>query len=376
MRKILASLFWAIIFIGLACDNGPNVIDSEAAKVIEGRITNVGSRSSYYGPNEPELEGIVWNGFPTPSNWGNIAYNIVDEFVGNHADTTYKNDTTGDGAITKVVDSIYEVVPTMVWIVGGIGGNGKTDKEGYCMLEFPPPVGKSESDYKNIKFRYDFDYHEAFLNHFDTLGIKVFLQVEAGMANMDTLVHLVMRQYKHHESVIGFGADIEWYPSPLDANGNYVGDTSAMTEEWETAVTNSYVNITSDEIAHIDSLVKNYNPEYRIFVKHWEERNCGNEPVSDVVYINDAQGMSFNSLVTDFARWADIFSPNDVGFQIGYGNDYDWWIKLNNPIQDIGEAIFNEIHKRNSKQNVHMYWVDFSLHYQILGLYEDHPKAK
>lgn len=365
----------ASVLIFIACDNASNVLDSSGVVKIEGKITNAGARSSYYGPKDP-ADPNNWGYFPSVDNWGNIAYNIVDEFKPTNSDTIYKNDTSNDGTVTKVIDSIHTVIPTMVWIVGGIGGQGKAQKEGYCMLEFPVPDGKSESDYENVVFKYDYDYHEPFLNHFDTIGVKVFLQVEAGMANMDTLVHLVMRQYKHHECVIGFGADIEWYPSPLDSDGNYVGDTSGMTEDWETAVTNAWVPISSEEVAHIDSLVKTYNPKYRIFVKHWEESICGGEPVSDVVYINDAQGMSFYSLVEDFRKWADIFEPNDVGFQIGYGNDYDWWILLDNPIEEVGSAIFNSIHKKNPMQNVHMYWVDFSLHYDKLGLYNDHPDAE
>lgn len=373
MKRVL--LLFVLIFI--ACDP-PEVIDSgDVIEPLEGRITNAGARSSYYGTSKPQNYPGVWNGFPASVDWGNIAYNIKDRFVAQHTDTTFKNDTASDGTVIKVVDSIYTVTPTMVWIVGGIGGNGKDEKEGYCMLEFPVPAGKSEDNYENIVFRYDYDYHEQFLNHFDSIGIKVFLQVEAGMANMDTLVNLVLRQYSHHESVIGFGADIEWYPSPLDVQGNFVGDTAGKVEAWDKAVTNERVAITPTEVAHLDSLVKTYNPYYKLFVKHWETDICGGRPVSDVVYINDAQGMgSLAVLVNDFKKWASIFSPNDVGFQIGYGGDYEWWNLMDEPIKKVGEDIFKAIHKQNEMQNVHMYWVDFSLHYEKLGLYNDHPDAK
>lgn len=348
--KKLGLIFCCIMaLIILACDNTQTVVDTDGFFEIDGKITNAGSRSSYYGPKTPDNYTGVWSGFPTPVDWGNIGYNLVDEYVVKHSDTLYKNDTSGDGTVTKVIDSINTVTPTMVWIVGGIGSSD-------CKLEFPPPSGKTESDYENIKFVYDYDYHEPFLNHFDSLGIKVFLQVEAGMANMDTLIKLVMDRYSDHECVIGFGADVEWYPSQGETNSNVVASAQQI-ELW-------------------DSHVKTYDPSYRIFVKHWEERICGGTPVSDVIYINDAQGMSFGSLVDDFAKWADVFYPNDVGFQIGYPNDYDWWINLDNPIQAVGEAIFDEIHKKRPKQNVHMYWVDFSLHYSKLGLYNTNSKIK
>ncbi len=270
-----------------------NVVDS--GTVAKGP-RYVGTRSSYYG----------FNTFPTPEQIGKVFLNMSEMIPGS--------------------------TPSSVWIVGGISGSR-------CRLEFP----SDGNEYDNISFFSNLDKHEEYLTEFDRIGAKVFLQVEAGMANMEDLIKLVMERYKHHPSVIGFGADIEWYPSEGTTNGVDGGLN---------------VKLTNSELKKWDDLVKSYNPSYRIFVKHWLKDYCGEGPVSDVIYIDDSQNVSpMETLISEFRDWADYFKPNDVGFQIGYPNDTTWWRAMDDPIREITQAIDDSI----TDQINHIYWVDFTI---------------
>lgn len=290
-----------ILVLALAFITGFTLIscsDDETAETEEIKgYRYIGSRSSHYG----------FKPFPEATDVAGLYNNMANKFHGG--------------------------VPSAVWIVGGIDGKN-------CSLEFPKPRGTS---YENISF-WGSDKHEAYLTEFDKRGVKVFLQVEAGMANMETLIKLVLDQYGHHPSVAGFGVDIEWYPSEGSTNG----DPDGLS-----------VKLDTTELRKWDNLVKSYNPEYRVFVKHWIPDYCGIAPISDVIYINDTQGYpSKNHLVAQFKLWADHFYPNELGFQIGYPNDTTWWTLLDDPLLDIANTIDNTIKDQVS----HLFWVDFTIH--------------
>lgn len=217
--------------------------------------------------------------------------------------------------------------PCAIWIVG------KFERNKACHLFFPSD-GKS---YTNIEFE-DVDTHERFLSHFDDVGIKVFLQVEPASADMLTLIDLVLNRYKHHPCVIGFGVDVEWHRESENPEwGVPVNDQQA--EEWEKSV-------------------KAHNPQYRLFLKHWDRKWMPENYRGDIVFVDDSQILEdLDALVDEFATsWSPYFYPNMVFFQIGYPSDKPWWQNLDNPPADIGLAIARQI-----KQDCGIFWVDFTL---------------
>lgn len=292
----------ATLFIGCTGDPIPvdepcDTCDTGSGEPSGGSVVYSGIRSSYYG----------FDNFPTPEEAVKVMTNIANKIGG---------------------------TPSSVWIVGGIHDTN-------CGLEFPNPTNK---EYENITFR-DYDKHESYLTAFDNAGIKVFLQVEAGMANIFDLIDLVMAQYGHHKSVVGFGVDVEWYPSNGITNGVSGGINQKLTDT---------------HLKEIDDYIKKKNKDHRVFVKHWVADYCGSKPVSDVIYINDSQGFGgnqLNNMTSEFKKWADYFAPCDVGFQIGYPNDQSWWSAMSDPIQEINDAIKDRI----TSQKVHIYWVDFTI---------------
>ena len=218
--------------------------------------------------------------------------------------------------------------PCSIWIVGVMGSNSQT-----CELEFP-------SDGKNnphVIFRNN-DKHERFLDFFDENNIKVFLQVEPASASVPGLIDLVLKRYGHHKCVIGLGIDVEWYRvSEYPEWGMPVEDDTAKV--WE-------------------SLVKSYNSNYKLFLKHWDRGWMPPNFRGDIVFVDDSQGFSgLNGMVDEFTSyWAKHFNPNMVLFQYGYEWDKPWWKKFDNPPKKIGDALAAKV-----TQNCGMFWVDFTL---------------
>jgi len=217
--------------------------------------------------------------------------------------------------------------PCAIWIVGEL----QHPKD--CRLYFPG----DEKQYPYIQFETT-DKHEKYLNFFDLVGIKVFLQVEPAQADVITLIDLVLERYKHHECVIGFGVDVEWYREFENPEwGIQVDDASAR--QWE-------------------ERVKLHNPQYRLFLKHWDRNWMPETYRGDIIFVDDSQIFKeFDAMVEEFVNhWANYFRPNTVFFQIGYKSDRTWWKQLNNPPKTIGDAIRNRI-----EQDCGIFWVDFTL---------------
>jgi hypothetical protein len=252
----------------------------------------VGVRSSEYGPV---------GDFPTAEHWGEMANSFASRF---------------DGA-----------APALVWIVGVIGDDND------CNLEFPSPGG----EHPLVGFQDD-DKHEAYLDYFDSIGVKVWLQVEPGDAEVSALIDLVLNQYGHHPSVMGFGVDAEWYLA-----SQYEGTGKAVTDEEATAWV---------------AKVQDHNPNFTLFLKHWRTDHLPPTARDGLIFIDDSQSVpGLDDLVSEFADWSDYFSPAPVGFQIGYEGDQSWWSTLKDPPGDFGHAILDAV-----PNTFGLFWVDFTMH--------------
>lgn len=217
--------------------------------------------------------------------------------------------------------------PCAIWIVG------KFEKNKACHLFFPSD-GKV---YTNIEFE-TVDTHEKYLCYFDAVGIKVFLQVEPASADLPTLIDLVLNRYKHHACVIGFGVDVEWHRESENPEWG-VPASDQQAEMWERRV-------------------KAHNPQYKLFLKHWDRKWMPENYRGDIVFVDDSQILpNFDAMLDEFVDyWSAYFYPNMVFFQIGYPSDKPWWQKLDNPPTDIGNAIASRIN-----QDCGIFWVDFTL---------------
>lgn len=241
--------------------------------------------------------------------------------------------------------------PTMVWIVGSLSGMG-------CNLEFLPAddVDTAALEEQYIYFseptRENHLSHEEYFNYFDENGIQVYLQVEPGFADVDTLIDLVLAQYGDHPCVVGVGVDVEWYHGVTEDAGLPISD--ALAEQW-------------------DRHIKEINPEYRLFLKHYNIRYLPPSYRSDILFVNDSQG--FGSAIGDvlglydedlddvlgfmpeFKRFADAFPDNDVLYQIGYAADETWFYTMEDPVVlSLGQRLAEV-----TGQNCGIIWVDFTI---------------
>jgi len=217
--------------------------------------------------------------------------------------------------------------PAVIWILGYTTDNG-------CYLGFPNPT--PDSTYESIFFSGN-DTHEAYLNDFDSNGIKVWLQVEPGFADIETLIDLVLTQYGHHQCVVGFGVDVEWYK--IDSGNDYEGEavTDMEAQTWSTKI-------------------KSYNEDYLLFTKHWLISKMPPTFREDVVFVDNSQIFSnMNSLINEFEDWANAFTPAKVAFQYGYNSDKIWWQDLNDPPKSIGDAILQKC-----PNTTDLFWMDFT----------------
>jgi hypothetical protein len=271
------------------------ITNAPASASAGGKVTLAGVRSSAYGIRP----------FPSPEGWGK--------------------------AMTTMSGYFPDSKPFAIWIVGRLNGGIQG-----VSLEFPRP--EDGKDYgTNIAFA-DTDKHEPYLKHFDELGIKVFLQVEPGYADVETLIDLVLNRYKHHPSVIGWGIDVEWY------NNARTGSPNA---------------IATDEVVKVwDAKMKAHNPGYRLLVKHFRVNNLPQMVRGDMVFCCNSQMYStVDDFVRSYKRFADSFYPSMVAFQIGYPRDKTWWGQLDAPVpKTLGERLAAEI-----RQEIALAWVDFGM---------------
>ncbi len=225
--------------------------------------------------------------------------------------------------------------PTGIWIISKASTNS-TDRNTY--LDFP----SQGETWPNIRF-YSTDKSEDYLTAFDKAGIKIYLEAESSDANVSTLIKLIMDRYSQHPSVVGFGIDVEWYKYVDNPNGKPV--TNAEVESW------------------IDQ-IRTYNPNYKLFIKHWDATYLPTIHYANVFYINDAMnhecltGCS-DPIMDKYKAFADYFPDAKVGIQIGYSQDRTWWGSYSDPAKSIGDALIANIPNLEG-----IYWVDSYWWYQ------------
>jgi hypothetical protein len=257
-----------------------------------------GLRSSSYGPQSP---------FPPPAYWMEASQAMAEFFP--------------------------DAAPAFIWIVGEIQFK---DSSGVAWLNFPAPPGQEDA-YPDIGFS-PIDKNEAYLAEFDRAGAKVWLQVEPGDTDMLTLIDLILGRYSSHPCVVGFGVDVEWY-------------------KWNKNTADEGGSVTDADAQAWSERVRSYNPNYRLFLKHWLVEKMPTTYRTGMLFLDDSQQFTeLSGMVDEFRAWGQAFAPSPVGFQFGYEADKNWWGKLADPPQAIGQAILKQI-----PNTTDLYWVDFTM---------------
>ncbi len=235
------------------------------------------------------------------------------------------------GALKTMAGYFPGATPVGIWIVGRLNGRSTG-----VTLEFPRP--ENDADYGQLIAFSEADKHEPFLSMFDSNGIKVFLQVEPGFAEVDATMDLVLGRYKRHPCVEGFGVDVEWFKNARTGSPNAVVSDS-LARSWE-------------------ARVKSHNSTYRLFVKHFRKEDLPPTYRGDIVFVDDSQQFSnLENFLAEYKEFADFFYPNMVMYQIGYRADRVWWQTLTPPIP----RTFGRKLAAQTRQDCGIVWVDFTL---------------
>jgi hypothetical protein len=100
--------------------------------------------------------------------------------------------------------------PTLIWIVSLYQGDG------FMRFNFQNPTNHI---YPFVRWA-STEQNKQFLDGFDDQGIKVWIQVEPGDADVETLIDIVLNHYGHHPCIVGFGVDVEWLESTVVSSGS------------------------------------------------------------------------------------------------------------------------------------------------------------
>jgi hypothetical protein len=239
--------------------------------------------------------GPAWN--PGAAYWDRVGQEMASRFPGAQSET--------------------------IWIVSVIAGQG-------TLFSFP-----GSSDNLLIHFSPQ-DENEEALTLFDQSGVRVWLQVEPSDAPVEELIRIMLERYGHHPCVIGVGVDVEWYKSSVNPEGQPVTD---------------------EEAAAWLAVARSFNPNYRLFLKHWLTSMMPPTLREGILFVDDSQQFtSLEQMVAEFKVWGETFSPAPVAFQFGYDADQKWWKKFEDPAKTIGDEILKEV-----PNTAGLYWVDFTV---------------
>ncbi|MDH3277152.1 MAG: hypothetical protein OEL77_02845 [Nitrosopumilus sp.] len=222
--------------------------------------------------------------------------------------------------------------PGGVLVVGTVDGDPSSATNTF--MPFPAPAGS----YPNVTFGTNDDL-EPLLDAYDAAGLKIYLQVEPADADVSMLMDLVMNQYQHHSSVIGFGVDVYTFKHIQNPGTG-------------TALTDSEVNTWATQ-------VQTFDPDYELVLTHWDSSYLSNARPDNAMFVTNTAYMSSLSEATgEYISWVDSFGTSKVGFNIGDPSDMFWWNPLTDPASEMIDPV---IAARPNAEIGGIFWVDISV---------------
>ena len=252
-----------IVTYNAPADEAGNTPDEKSITitVIDSTVDQVaGFRSTYYG------DYTQWGHDQSdPAYWTSVAQQMSAKFP----------DSTPGGVL----------------VVGSVDGDPSSATNTF--MPFPAPAGS----YPNVTFGTTDDL-EPLLDAYDAAGLSIYLQVEPADADVSMLMDLVLNQYQHHSSVLGFGVDVYSYKH-------------VQNQGTGQALTDSEVNAWASQ-------VQTFDPTYELVLTHWDSSYLSNARPANVMFItNTAYTSSLSELTTEYISWIDSFGTSKTGFLIG-----------------------------------------------------------
>lgn len=180
--------------------------------------------------------------------------------------------------------------------------------------------------------------HERALSLYDKEGVKAIIQFEPGNVDVIDCIEMAEYMFGHHECIIGYGVDAEWF---------FQKETPGNTGR----------PITDEEAERWMKKVLEIDPEYTLFIKHWDPLNLPeNYRHPNLWFLSDSQIFTdLGGLINDFEYWGNTYNNDYVGYQYGYKSDKKWWGEMKRPHVEITQEILATIPKTR-----YLFWVDFT----------------
>ncbi|OUM62961.1 hypothetical protein PIROE2DRAFT_10589 [Piromyces sp. E2] len=212
---------------------------------------------------------------------------------------------------------------------------GTESNKSDCYFEFPNSSNFTDID--GVKFT-KIDKFKDILSMCDEHDINVWLVVEPGNNDLVKLANIVLDQYGNHESVKGFGVDLEWW---------HRGSSNR----------NQGQALTGEEAERVVKAIRERNEDYTFLAKHWNIFHMPKEYINGMIYVDTAQSFrKLNHITMEFSNWADAFPKNPVMFEVGYKSDKELWD--DKPIE-FANSIVDTASKYN--ENIGIVWVDYTM---------------
>jgi hypothetical protein len=296
-----------------------------------------GLRNSWYGATSsevapPDLGDAGTYPYPAPASWGSALTSIRAKF-------------------SNVPDK------TMLLLVGEVDTGAYLTDYGAIMW-FRKPASAPRDPKIAYEPKPGLDLHKL-LRYCDDHNIRVYLQVESGMADVSRLMDIVMGEFGGaHKSVAGFMVDLEWYQNAEDGNdGTPMDNATAKMLERQLKCLIPYLNANG---------CVNRLSKWQFGLKHFDSEYLPRTYRGDILFINDSQGFaSVDAMKEELGDWAEHFAPNDIWYQQGYADDHDLiWHQNEDPnaIADLGNILFA---LGRPGQKVGFLWVDFTMRHVL-----------
>lgn len=207
--------------------------------------------------------------------------------------------------------------------------------------------------------------HDAYLNKFDQDSFsRIFLGIEPGHANITKTIKLILDKYKSHASVAGISIDTEFYnyAGEWDDKSQWPAHPCANPDKPESLL-GCNEKVGNDLALYWDMLIKSYNPQYRLILKHWNPEALPPKYRGDIIFATDTQETgSLANHKSEFKIWGTAFSGNDVMLQAGYPADWSWIKKLSPDTTKLPRKMADEMRTvLDKRQGFGIIWVDFSM---------------
>lgn len=194
--------------------------------------------------------------------------------------------------------------------------------------------------------------HNEYIAHLNTVGVDVYFEGRHCGTNGVDFIDAQMKKFGHHPNVRGFGFDLEFFKGGCGGSGAPVNDADAQA---------------------LDEKLKSFNPNHRLFFKHWMASNMppNYRGKGDMIFISTSSESAIPTLVNGHSAFANSFATGakankGIAFQIGYPHDYPsgnhpfggtyaGWGALEDPVKNWGDQLLAKV--TSTTQELGIVWV-------------------